>query len=78
MMTSATGQAEVMRSVDDSQGYALSMGDWIRQKQIQMEANGQTEGKTPSDDDDIMGHRSPFCIYCVMSSSECEGSCLGV
>ena len=40
------------------------------------EANGQTEGSS-SLDDYTMGHRSPCCIYCVTSLSECEGSCPG-
>src|SRR5882724_8727994 len=40
------------------------------------EANGQMEGSS-SLDDYTMGRRSPCCIYCVTSLSECEGSCLG-
>src|SRR5882724_9425838 len=50
---------------------------WAAQMEpIRMEANGQTEDSTSSDEY-TMDRRSPCCIYCVMSSSECEGSCLG-
>ena len=49
---------------------------WNQSRWKQIEANGQTEGSTSSDDY-TMGHRSPCCIYCVTSSSKCEGSCPG-
>jgi len=38
----------------------------------QMEADDEDGGK------DVLDHRRPCCIYRVMSSSECEGSCLNV
>ena len=56
---------------------------WLRWNQSRWnqsgrkQKNGQTEGST-SLDEYTMGRRSPCCIYCVTSLSECEGSCPGV
>src|SRR5882724_10598719 len=75
---SATGWAEVARSMAKGtlcQQWVARM-EPIQMEAIHMEANGQMEGST-SLDEYTMGRRSPCCIYCVMSSSECKGSCPG-
>jgi len=77
---SATGQAEVVRSIDDSQasqGSAEGMFcTWVlsSDRGNQMEAKWMDRSKTEMDEDeDANGHKRPCHIYWVMSSSKCEG-----
>ena len=84
-MISATGQAKVVRSVNDIQAslesaenvFVCGWSAWT--EAIWMEAKWMDGGKTATDEsDNATGCRRPCYIYCVTSSSECEGSCLGV